>query len=160
MEFDQEFFATVIFTFINIIVLYFILKKILFKPITNFMDNRTKKIQDALNMAEEAKQKVEELKIEYDTKLKEAKQEGQEIVEDYKKMADKAYETIIANARKEADMIIQNTKKELEIEKQQIISKVKDEMTDLVFAATEKVLQQNIDNKTNRKLISNFIDGK
>ena len=47
MEFDQEFFATVIFTFINIIVLYFILKKILFKPITNFMDNRTKKIQDA-----------------------------------------------------------------------------------------------------------------
>ena len=160
MEFDQEFFATVIFTFINIIVLYFILKKILFKPITNFMDNRSKKIQDALNMAEEAKQKVEELKIEYDTKLKEAKQEGQEIVEDYKKMADKAYETIIANARKEADMIIQNTKKELEIEKQQIISKVKDEMTDLVFAATEKVLQQNIDNKTNRKLISNFIDGK
>ena len=132
----------------------------MFKPITNFMDNRTKKIQDALNMAEEAKQKVEELKIEYDTKLKEAKQEGQEIVEDYKKMADKAYETIIANARKEADMIIQNTKKELEIEKQQIISKVKDEMTDLVFAATEKVLQQNIDNKTNRKLISNFIDGK
>ena len=89
MEFDQEFFATVIFTFINIIVLYFILKKILFKPVTKFMDNRTNKIQDALNMAEEAKQKVEELKIEYDAKLKEAKQEGQVILDDYKKMADK-----------------------------------------------------------------------
>ena len=160
MEFDQEFFATVIFTFINIIVLYFILRKVLFKPVTNFMDSRTKKIQDALNMAEEAKQKVEQLKIEYDEKLKEAKQEGQVIVEDYKKMADKAYETIIANARKEADMIIQNTKTELEIEKQQVISKVKEEMADLVLATTEKVLQQNIDSKTNRKLISNFIDGK
>lgn len=160
MEFDQEFFATVIFTFINIIVLYFILRKVLFKPVTNFMDSRTKKIQDALNMAEEAKQKVEQLKIEYDEKLKEAKQEGQVIVEDYKKMADKAYETIIANARKEADMIIQNTKTELEIEKQQVISKVKEEMADLVLATTEKVLQQNIDNKTNRKLISNFIDSK
>ncbi len=160
MEFDQEFFATVIFTFINIIVLYFILKKFLFKPVSTFMDNRTKKIQDALNMAEEAKKKIEDLKIEYDAKLKEAKQEGQVIVEDYKKMADKAYETIISNARKEADMIIQNTKNELEIERQQVVSKMKEEMADLVLATTEKVLKQNIDNKVNRKLISNFIENK
>ncbi len=160
MEFDQEFFATVIFTFINIIVLYFILKKFLFKPVSTFMDNRTKKIQDALNMAEEAKKKIEDLKIEYDAKLKEAKQEGQVIVEDYKKMADKAYETIISNAKKEADMIIQNTKNELEIERQQVISKMKEEMADLVLATTEKVLKQNIDNKVTRKLISNFIENK
>ena len=160
MEFDQEFFATVIFTFINIIVLYFILKKFLFKPVSTFMDNRTKKIQDALNMAEEAKKKIEDLKIEYDAKLKEAKQEGQVIVEDYKKMADKAYETIISNARKEADMIIQNTKNELEIERQQVVSKMKEEMADLVLATTEKVLKQNINNKVNRKLISNFIENK
>lgn len=160
MEFDQEFFATVIFTFINIIVLYFILKKFLFKPVSTFMDNRTKKIQDALNMAEEAKKKIEDLKVEYDAKLKEAKQEGQVIVEDYKKMADKAYETIISNAKKEADMIIQNTKNELEIERQQVISKMKEEMADLVLATTEKVLKQNIDNKANRKLISNFIENK
>ena len=83
MEFDQEFFATVIFTFINIIVLYLILKKVLFKPITKHMDNRTKKIEDALKMAEEAKQKVEEMKVEYDQKLREAKQEGQVILDDY-----------------------------------------------------------------------------
>ena len=92
--------------------------------------------------------------------MSEAKQEGQVILDDYKKMADKAYETIIANAKKEADMIIQNTKNELEVEKQQVIAKLKDEMSDLVLTATEKVLKQNIDNKTNRKLISNFIENK
>jgi len=157
MEFDQEFFATVIFTIINILVLYFILKKVLFKPITNHMDNRTKKIEEALKMAEEAKQKVEELQKEYDLKLKEAKQEGQVIIDDHKKMAEKAYETIIANAKKEADNIIKNTRTELEIEKQEVISKLKSEMADLVLVTTEKVLQQNVDDKANRKLISNFI---
>lgn len=160
MEFNQEFFATVIFTFINIIVLYFILKKTLFKPVTKHIDNRTQKIQQALNMAEEAKKKVEEMKLEYDAKLKEAKQEGKIIVDDYKKMAEKAYETIIKDAKKEADMIIQNTKTGLEIEKQQTVSKLKEEMADLVLLASEKVLKQNIDNNTNRKLISNFIDNK
>lgn len=160
MEFDQEFFATVAFTFINIIVLYLILKKVFFKPVTKHMENRTKKIEDALKMAEEANQKVEKMKLEYDKKLSEAKQEGQVILDDYKKMADKAYETIIANAKKEADMIIQNTKNELEVEKQQVIANLKEEISDLVLTATEKVLKQNIDNKTNRKLISNFIENK
>lgn len=158
MEFNQEFFATVGFTIINILVLYIILKKVLFKPVTKHMDDRTKKIEDALKMAEEAKRKVEELQIEYDAKLKEAKQEGQLIVEDHKKMAEKAYETIIASAKKEADIIIKNTKNELEIEKQEMISKLKNEMADLVLATTEKVLQQNVDDKANRKLISNFIN--
>ena len=55
MEFDKEFFVTVAFTIINVVVLFLILKKLLFKPVTKFMDDRSKKIEDALNMAEEAK---------------------------------------------------------------------------------------------------------
>ena len=66
MEFDKEFWVTLIFTVLNIIVLYIILKKILFKPVTKHMQERTQKIQDALDMAEEAKRKVDEMKEEYD----------------------------------------------------------------------------------------------
>ena len=62
MEFDQEFWVTVVFTFINIIVLYIILRKILFKPVAKHMDDRSKKIQEALDLAEEAKRKMSETK--------------------------------------------------------------------------------------------------
>ncbi len=158
MEFDQEFFVTLVFTFINIIVLYIILKKVLFKPITKHMDDRTQKIQDALNMAEEAKRKVDELKLEYDAKLRDAKIEGNKIVEDYQKMADKEYEISVMNAKKEADRIIEKAKAELAIEKEQLVSMMKKEMADLVLNASEKVLKQNIDTEVNRKLISDFID--
>ena len=160
MEFDQEFWVTLVFTFINIIVLYIVLKKVLFKPITQHMEDRTQKIQDALDMAEEAKRKVDELKLEYDAKLRDAKVEGNKIVEDYQKMADKEYEISVTNARKEADRIIAKAKAELEIEKEQLVSKMKKEMAELVLSASEKVLKQNIDSDTNRKLISDFIDNK
>jgi len=158
MEFNQEFWVTLVFTFINIIILYIILRKILFKPVTKHMQDRTQKIQEALDMAEEAKRKVDEMKSEYDAKLRDAKMEGNKIVEDYQKMANKEYEIAVIHAKKEADLIIQKAKSELEIEKEQLISQTKKEMSDLVLNATAKVLEKNIDNDANRRLISDFID--
>ena len=160
MEFDKEFFVTVFFTIINIVVLYLILKKLLFKPVTKYMDNRSKKIEDALNMAEEAKKQVAEMKADYDAKLRLAKEEGNQIIEDYKKRADKEYEAAVASARKEAEQIVQKAKVELEVEKEQLVSELKKEMSDLVLNASQKVLKENIDSESNRKLISDFIDSQ
>ena len=158
MEFGEEFWVTAVFTVINIVVLYIILKKILFKPVTKHMQDRTNKIQEALDMAAEAKKQVDEMKAEYDAKIREAKKEGNQVVEDYRKRAEKEYEEVIAGAKREANLIIENAKNELAIEKEQLISAMKKEMADLVMDASEKVLKKNIDNATNRQLISNFIE--
>ena len=160
MEFNQEFFVTLGFTVLNILVLFFILKKILFKPVTNHIENRNKKIEDALKAAEESKEMVKQMKLEYDEKLKAAKDEGQKVVDMYKGMGEKEYNTIIASAKEEANQIIVNAKCELQIEKDQLVKEVKEELADLVLAASEKVLKKNIDDDTNRKLISEFINEK
>jgi F-type H+-transporting ATPase subunit b len=160
MELDKEFFVTVAITIVNILVLYFILKKLLFKPVTKFMDDRSQKIQDELDRAEDAKKQVDEMKNEYDAKLRLAKEEGQKIVEDYKKMADKEYNNVLANAKNEANLMMENAKTELAVEKEQLISGMKKEMSDLVLSASEKVLKENVDTAQNRKLISDFIENK
>ena len=51
MEFDKEFWTTLFFTILNLLILYFILRKILFKPVGKYMDNRSKQISDALELA-------------------------------------------------------------------------------------------------------------
>ena len=160
MSFDKEFFVTLAFTILNILVLFFILKKFLFKPVTNHMDNRTKKIQEALDAAEESKEMVRQMKIEYDEKIKAAKDEGQKVIEMYKKMAEKEYNSIIETAKTEADQMISNAKAELQVEKEQLITSIKGEISDLVLATSEKVLKENLDDDTNRKLISEFIENK
>ena len=160
MSFDKEFFVTLAFTVLNILILFFILKKLLFKPVTNHMSNRTKKIQEALDAAEESKEMVRQMKIEYDEKIKAAKDEGQKVIEMYKKMAEKEYNSIIETAKTEADQMISNAKAELQVEKEQLITSIKGEISDLVLATSEKVLKENLDDDTNRKLISEFIENK
>lgn len=160
MSFDNEFFVTFAFTILNILVLFFILKKVLFKPVTNHMENRTKKIEDALKAAEESKEMVRQMKIEYDEKIKAAKIEGQKVMNMYKNMAEKEYNSIIESAKAEANQILANAKLELQVEKEQLITSIKGEISDLVLATSEKVLKKNLDDDTNRKLISEFINEK
>ncbi len=160
MSFDKEFFVTFAFTILNIVILYIILRKILFKPVTKYMDNRTKKIQEALDAAEESKEMVRQMKVEYDEKLKAAKDEGQKVIEMYKQMAEKEYNSIVESAKKEADQMIANAKAELQVEKEQLVTSIKGEISDLVLATSEKVLKKNLDNDTNRKLISEFVENK
>ena len=55
IEINKEFFTTLFLTVFNILILYFVLKKLLFKPVSKYMENRTNKIKEALDMAAEAK---------------------------------------------------------------------------------------------------------
>jgi F-type H+-transporting ATPase subunit b len=157
MEIDKEFWATLFFTVLNILVLYFILKKLLFKPVTKYMDTRSNKIKEALDMAEEAKQKVEAMEKEHKARLKEVKEEGIALMESYKQKALNEYNSIIADAKEESKRMIENTRDELEIEKEQLVTTLKEEISGLVLEASEKVLNKNLDNKANRQLISEFI---
>lgn len=160
MEINSEFWATAAFTVINILLLFFILKKLLFKPVNNYMTTRSNKIKDALNMAEEAKAKVEKMEEEHQAKMREMKQQGEEMIASYKQKADKEQQEIIEKAKEEADRMIKNAREELATEKEQLMASLKDEISTLVLAASEKVLNKNLDEKTNKELIDSFISEK
>ena len=68
--FDETFWSNAFFTLVNLLLLYVILKKILFKPVTKFMENRNKKIQDTLDATEATKADIEELKLQYQESIK------------------------------------------------------------------------------------------
>lgn len=157
-NFDETFFSNFAFTVINLLLLYWILKKLLFKPVTNFIDNRNNKIQETIDSANSAKADIENIKAEYAEKLKNAGDEGKKIVEEYRNMANTEYTSAINMAKKDAQKIIDDARREIEIEKDRAITDLKKEVGNLVITASEKVVKKNMDNETNRKLISEFID--
>ncbi len=157
MEINNEFWATLFFTVLNILILYFILKKILFKPVSKYMETRSNKIKEALDMAEEARHKVESMEEEHKARLKEIKEEGALLMDSYEKKAKEQYDEIIVKATEDAERLIQNTRNELKVEKEQLIASLKGEISNLVLEASEKLLSKNLDSKANRKLIETFI---
>lgn len=160
MEINEQFWSTLFFTVLNILILYFILKKILFKPVSKYMNDRSNKIKEALDMAEDAKKKVEDMEKEHQARLKEVKEQGVLIMDTYKKKAENEYNSIITKAKEDAEVMIKNARSELEVEKEKLMRDIKGEVAELVLAASKKVLNKNIDEKASKELVSEFIKEK
>ena len=77
-----NFTVTFFITIVNFLVLYFVLRKLLFKPVTNFMDARAKKIKDALSDAAIMKGQAEELAARYESLMAKAEEEAERLVQE------------------------------------------------------------------------------
>lgn len=149
---------TFIFVFINMVVLYIVLRKILFKPVTQFMENRIKSIKDAIDNAEKAKLEAADLKQQYDFKLHAAKDEADKIINDSNVRANKEYDTILSTAKQDAQGVMTKASKEIERERAQMLKEIKNQVASLALAAATKVIEVNMDTATNRALVDKFID--
>lgn len=149
--------SKILATIINFGILYLILKHYLFKPVNNAIDSRQNEIISNINKAEEDRIKAEELRKENEDKLRQAKQEGKTIVEDYKVKADKVSSDILQEARQEAEAIIERAKVEAEREKEKAADEVKTQVVDLAVLLSSKALEKSVDEEQHRRLIKDFI---
>ena len=76
-----QFNVSLLFTIINLIVFYLLLKKFLFKPVMGIMEKREKMIADGLKNASDSQEEAARLKAEYEKALEGAKAESIQIVE-------------------------------------------------------------------------------
>ena len=74
--------STIIFTIINFIILLFILKRFLIKPVNKIMDDRQNGINISINKAKEDEEKAEISRKEKEQLLHESRVKGREIVEE------------------------------------------------------------------------------
>ncbi|SHH22024.1 F0F1 ATP synthase subunit B [Tepidibacter thalassicus] len=141
----------------NTIIMYLILKKLLFKPVTEFMAKRTADIAKSYEEAEEAVKKGEEFKAEYEAKINSAKQEAQEIIRQASKRAEERAEEIIKAAQEEAVRLKERAHKDIERERQKVMNEIKDDISSLAILAASKIIESDIDEAKHTKLIDNFI---
>ncbi len=142
---------------INFLILLFVLYKFAYGPILAILEKRQKKIEKGLKDAEVAGKKLEESEEKQKEILKKARTEAKDIVDKAHKQAEKSKSEIAAEAKGQAEKIIAGAKIEIEQEKQKTIAEIKAEIGGLVVAATEKVIEEKIDEKKDKELIERAI---
>jgi F-type H+-transporting ATPase subunit b len=140
----------ILWTVINLLVFYLLLKKFLFGPVTIMMDRRAKMIQDDIDSAKAAKQESEKMKSEYEAELKDAHTQAVKITTDAKQRADRECQEMLEEARKDAARMISDAEKTIEQEQANAISQAKDQIADLAVMAAAQVLARNIDEDSNK----------
>lgn len=149
--------SIVILSVMNFFILLAILKKFFFKKIKQAIDDREDYINERLEKADEELEKGRLLAIENQRLLSNAKEEGKKITARYKDKAEKLHSEITEEAEKEAEEMIARARVEIEREREKVSFGLRKEAIDLALELSKKVIESNIDEEKNRKLINEFI---
>ena len=136
-----------VWTIINLIVLFLLLRHFLINPVSNIMEQRRKLIADGLQNAQDTQDEANRLKAEYEEALSGAKKESAEIVDKARSDARAEYDRIVGEAGAKAGNIIENAKENVRIEREQTMKELQSQIAGLAIASAEKIVgdkEQNI----------------
>jgi len=129
---------------INFSIVALLLYKFAIKPIGATLDERQKKISDGLQYAEEMKTQLAEAERERAEKVKAAAQEAQRILSESREQSKQMIEAKTQEAAAQAEAIIRKASEATELERQKMLSDVRQEVARLVVATSSKVLSKEL----------------
>ncbi|RKX28169.1 MAG: ATP synthase F0 subunit B [Candidatus Zixiibacteriota bacterium] len=143
---------------VGFLITVWILKRYAWGPILSILEERRQKITDEFQKIEDEKAKINELRAEYESKLRDIDSERRaklvEAVNEGKKIASK----IESDAHAKAREIEAKNKADLKRDITKAKIQLKDEMVAITMTAAEKILMEKLDNQKNRELIGHFIE--
>ena len=100
---------TLFFTVLNVIVLFVGLRLLLFKPVLKIISQREEMIKTQLKEAAAKEQQAEQLKNDYQEKLKDAGHKAEEIIAQAKSRAAREQSEAAVKAKEEAEKMLEKT---------------------------------------------------
>ena len=153
-----DFSVTFIFTVINIVILFLLLRVILFKPVTKFMADRAQRIQDTISQAAQEKAEAKKLLEQYERKLNDAEAEAEEIIKAAHENATLEAERIIAEGKAGAEAITASARRQLEAEQQAAFARFRLEAAALVMAASARLVRRELSGEDNHQYVNMLLD--
>ena len=147
-----------LFTVINVLILFFVVKRFLFRPVLKILDQRQEEIEKQYSDAQKAEEEVSEMKKKYEASLAGIEEEKQSILSETDKKAASDYEKKLTEAKDEADRILAGAKKQAAEEKEKRIREAREEIADLVVEAAAKISEANSGEESDRELYDKFIE--
>ena len=158
-EFLNINFFTALFTLLNTITLFLVLKHFLFHPVMKMIADRQKEIDDMYADAGSAKDAAKALEAEYMEKLSVAAETSDRIVKEAVLRGQNREEEIIRLANAEAAAIMDKAAASIAQEKKKAINDAKDEISVIAISIAEKVVTREISSEDQKRLVDEFIDG-
>ncbi len=146
-----------LFNFINFIIIFFILKKLFFKPISTTINERQKKVLQSIEDFQKAKTELQMANVKAQETIDNAKVQGNKIIEASHEEAKALAEDMKLRAKADIELLIAQVKKNIAIDREDMKEELKKETADLVVNALEKILGEKFDTKKDEEYIKNIV---
>lgn len=126
-------------------ILFFILAKFGFPMITGMVDKRSDRINDALDKAREAEQKLSTLAQQQEEMIEQTRQEQARILKEASDARTQMIAKAKEDAREEADKMLEHARTQIAAEKESALRDIRREVSALSVEVAEKILRKELD---------------
>ncbi|MHB1864134.1 MAG: F0F1 ATP synthase subunit B [Gemmatimonadaceae bacterium] len=144
-------------TLLIFLVLFYLLTKFAFKPITAAVEAREKALEDALASAKRDRDEAAALLAEHRAQLDAARGEVQKLIADGRATAEKMRHDLMEKARAEQQDTVERGVQEIQREKERAVAELRREAIEMAIAGASRVIEENLDSEKNRKLVERFL---
>lgn len=145
-----------IINIINIIILFVIVRSLVYKPVRKFLDARTARIDALQAQAAEQLQAAQARAAQVDEELKAGRTRAEEVLSEAEHTAKLNAGKIVEEARSDARKILEKARQDTKAEHNEMISSLKDEIMQLAAGMAEKILEREISDDDNMRLAAQF----
>ena len=139
-----------LYTVVNILVMYALLRKFLFKPVQDVLDKRQKMVDDELANAQDAKTKAEAALHNVDVEAAARREESAQ-------QAEKQKEQLLTEAQRQADAIVAEGKAAAEAERASKLRQADAQIADLTRTMCAKVLERNLTQQDDARMLDDLL---
>ena len=146
-----------LYTVVNVLVLFLLLRKFLYKPVMNIIEQRQKQVDDALNAAETSQKEDAAALHTAQEKLCHVDTEAAARRTAYEQQAETEKQQLLAEAQKQADAIVAEGKRNAEAERQHKLQEADAQTTALARTLCEKLLERNLTQQDDARLLDDLL---
>jgi F-type H+-transporting ATPase subunit b len=146
-----------IWTLIVFLFTMYVLSKVAFPRIQEALDKRAKLIAESIEESERAKKESEKLAAEYRARLKEAREQAEDIVVRARKAAEAAKAQAAEEGREKREELLAAARRDIEAETRRSLERIRKEVADLTVLTTEKVVQRSLTDEDHKRLIEDAL---
>jgi F-type H+-transporting ATPase subunit b len=142
-----------IWTLLAFGVTLYLLNRFAFPRIAEALDRRRVAIEESIDHAERTKREADELLEEYRGRLREAREQAEQIVVRARRASDSLQDDAKAAASKQREELLASTRRDIEAETRRALEEIRKEVANLTVVATEKVTRKSLTPEDHRRLI-------
>ena len=146
-----------IWTIVCFAIAFFVLRKYAFGPVQRVIDERRKRILEALEEAERSRAEARRLLEEHRALLGRARSDAEEILAEGRKVAEAQRQRMKEETEVERQRRLEETSRQIEAETRRALQQIRAEVADLTLLATAKVTGKALDEADHRRLIDEAV---
>ena len=144
-------------TLVIFVVLLVVLSRFAFRPLTAAVEAREKALEELITNAKRDRDDAARLLGEQQKAIDASRVEAQRVIADARTTGEKLRNEMLEQTKQQQHELLDRARAEIGTERKRAIADLRREAVELALAGASRVIERNLDDQTNRKLVESFL---